>query len=214
MELTHEFEVPLPVDRAFAVLTDVERVAPCVPGATLEETDGNVWSGSVDVRVGPVRVVYRGTAELEVADPDLGRAVLKARGQETRGSGTAAATVTAVLEDAGGGRTSVTVTTDLHVTGRPAQFGRGVIQDVGGKLIDQFVECLTRELSDEDEAASAPAGAETGDAARRPQADARPEAAAEPIDLLGAAAGPVAKRAALVLLGVLGIAVLVRLCRR
>lgn len=146
MNLDHEFTVPVPIDEAWRVLLDVERVAPCMPGATLLSVDGRDFTGSVKVKVGPITVTYNGKASFAEVDDAAHRAVIEASGKETRGAGTAAATVTTQLE-ARGSTTQVRVTTDLNVTGRPAQFGRGVMAEVGGKLVQQFATCLADELS-------------------------------------------------------------------
>ena len=141
MELTNEFTVGLPVDEAWAVLTDVERIAPCMPGAQLQEIEGDEYRGVVKVKVGPITAQYKGKATFVEQDEAGRRAVLKAEGRETRGQGNASATITATLNDDGGG-TRVQVVTDLTITGRVAQFGRGVLADVSAKLLGQFVDCL------------------------------------------------------------------------
>lgn len=141
MELTNEFTVDIPVEEAWTVLTDVSRIAPCMPGAQLQEITGDEYRGSVKVKVGPITAEYRGKATFVEQDPSAHRAVLRAEGREARGQGNASATVTAVLEPAGAG-TRVSVATDLVITGRVAQFGRGVLADVSSKLLGQFVESL------------------------------------------------------------------------
>jgi carbon monoxide dehydrogenase subunit G len=146
MKLEHEFTVPVPVDEAWQVLLDVERIAPCMPGATLLSVDGRDFTGSVKVKVGPITVTYDGKATFEELDEAGRRVVIVAIGKETRGGGTAAATVTAVLDERGP-TTGVRVETDLNVTGRPAQFGRGVMAEVGAKLVGQFATCLADELA-------------------------------------------------------------------
>jgi uncharacterized protein len=145
MKLEHEFTVPATLDEAWAVLLDVEKVAPCMPGAALTSVDGDNFTGTVKVKVGPIQVTYKGQASFVEKDDAAHRAVIEASGKEARGSGTAAATVTAVLT-ADGPRTKARVVTDLNITGRPAQFGRGVMADVGAKLIGQFADCLADEL--------------------------------------------------------------------
>ena len=145
MNLEHEFTVPAPVDEAWKVLLDVEKVAPCMPGATLLSVDGDSFTGTVKVKVGPIQVTYKGEAKFVTKDEASHSAVLEASGKESRGSGTAGATVTTRLEDAGGS-TQVKVVTDLNITGRPAQFGRGVMSEVASKVIDQFAACLAEEL--------------------------------------------------------------------
>src|SRR3954454_9812830 len=141
MELTNEFRVAVPVDEAWTLLTDVERIAPCRPGAELQEIEGDEYRGIVKVKVGPITAQYKGKATFVEQDEAAGRAVLRAEGRDTRGQGNANATITATLVSDGDG-TQVTVTTDLTVTGRVAQFGRGVLADVSSKLLNQFVDCL------------------------------------------------------------------------
>jgi len=141
MELTNEFEVAVPVSHAWAVLTDVERIAPCMPGAQLKEVEGDEYRGLVKVKVGPITASYNGAARFLELDESAHRAVLKAEGRETRGQGNASATITAELTPSGPG-TKVQVTTDLNITGKVAQFGRGVLADVSSKLLDQFVHNL------------------------------------------------------------------------
>ncbi|MUL43890.1 hypothetical protein FZ103_22460 [Streptomonospora sp. PA3] len=144
--LNNRFTVPVPVDQAWDVLLDVERVAPCMPGATLESVEGDSMTGKVRVKVGPITVTYRGEAHFTEVNADERRVELHAGGKEARGSGTASATVTARLHDQGDGTTEVTVDTDFTVTGRVAQFGRGVMADVSAKLVDRFAENLAAEL--------------------------------------------------------------------
>jgi carbon monoxide dehydrogenase subunit G len=141
MELTNEFRVGVPVEEAWAILTDVERIAPCMPGAQLQEIEGDEYRGIVKVKVGPITAQYKGKATFVEMDEAGHQAVLRAEGRETRGQGNANATITASLRADGSG-TAVTVVTDLTVTGRVAQFGRGVLADVSAKLLDQFVACL------------------------------------------------------------------------
>ncbi len=141
MELTNEFTVDVPVEQAWAVLTDLERIAPCMPGAQLQEVDGDNYKGVVRVKVGPVTAEYRGTAQFLERDASAHKAVLRAEGRETRGQGNASATITAQLAPSGSA-TTVSVVTDLSISGRVAQFGRGVLADVSNKLLGQFVEQL------------------------------------------------------------------------
>jgi carbon monoxide dehydrogenase subunit G len=149
MELTNDFRVAVPVDRAWAVLTDVELIAPCLPGAQLQEVEGDEYRGVVKVKVGPITAQYKGKATFVSQDADAHVAVLRAEGRETRGQGNANATITATLTADDGG-TAVSVVTDLTITGRVAQFGRGVLADVSAKLLDQFVENLeTTVLTDD-----------------------------------------------------------------
>ncbi|WP_258574255.1 SRPBCC family protein [Actinomadura parmotrematis] len=175
MELDHEFTVPVPVDRAWSVLLDVQRVALCVPGATLDSADGDEYAGRLRVKVGAMTITYRGTARITSADEAARTVTIEAAAKEARGSGTAAATVTASLHDEGA-TTRVTVRTKLNVTGRPAQFGRGILAEVGGKLIARFARNLAAEL--ESPAAERPAETVVTAAAARP---AKPAAPAEPV---------------------------------
>jgi len=153
MKLEHDFTVPAPVDEAWKALLDVEKVAPCMPGAALTSVDGDDFTGTVKVKVGPIQVTYKGQARFVEKDEAAHRVVIEASGKEARGSGTAAATVTAVLT-ADGNQTRAEVVTDLNITGRPAQFGRGVMADVGAKLIGQFADCLAEELAGGNDAGS------------------------------------------------------------
>lgn len=188
MELNNEFRVAVPAAKTWEVLTDVERVAPCLPGATLLSVDGDDFTGAVKVKVGPITVSYKGDATFQEKDAAAQRVVLKANGKETRGNGTASAIVTAQLKDEGD-TTLVVVTTDLAISGKAAQFGRGVLADVSGGLIDQFAKSLEAELL----GGTAPA-AETGSSATT-SGQAPQEAA--PINALALAkvmAVPMAKR--------------------
>jgi carbon monoxide dehydrogenase subunit G len=158
VELTNEFTVDVPIDEAWTVLTDLERIAPCMPGARLDEVEGDEYHGTVKVKVGPVTAEYRGKATFVERDEAGHRAVLRAEGREARGQGNASATITAQLEPVGTA-TRVSVTTDLTITGRVAQFGRGVLADVSTKLLGQFVDSLeTTVLSGQ---SAAPAGSTT-----------------------------------------------------
>ncbi len=159
MEFTHEFHVPSDIDTTFATLTDLERVAPCLPGATLEEVDGDTYTGRVKVKVGPVQVTYRGQARLAEVDPESRTGRIEASGRETRGAGTASADVVATLTDDEAG-TRVEVLTDLNITGKPAQFGRGAMADVGERIIQQFADRL-RDLLETGEATTEISGVGT-----------------------------------------------------
>ena len=139
MKLEHEFRVPVPIEQAWDVLLDVERIAPCMPGASVESFDGETVHGRVKVKVGPIQVTYGGSMKFVDRDDLTHRVTMEASGKEARGSGTAAATIVSVLTDEGGS-TRVNVTTELAITGKPAQFGRGVMVDVGNKLIGQFAD--------------------------------------------------------------------------
>ena len=233
MQLEHQFTVPVPVAQAWDVLLDVERIAPCMPGATVESFDGETIEGRVKVKVGPIQVTYAGTAKFTEKDAAARKAVIEASAKEARGSGTAAATITAVLTESGSS-TDVTVTTDLQITGKPAQFGRGVMVEVGNKLLGKFADCLAEELgaggsATPEPAAGAPAAPAASEAAAGEQAAAaakdvaaatsspRPQATTAPpplrrvpagnddaVDLLDVAGAPVLKR----LLPAVGVVVL------
>jgi hypothetical protein len=275
MELSNEFTVDVPVKEAWVLLTDVERIAPCMPGAQLTEVEGDEYRGVVKVKVGPITSQYKGKATFVERDEEAFRAVLRAEGRETKGQGNASATITATLVPEGD-RTRVSVVTDLTITGRAAQFGRGVLADVSSKLLGQFVSCLEKNVlsgegpaetsgaapggeavaagatgapagaSDAAGAATAapseaPAGAATaGEAPAAPTvtetspghtgngSEAAPAAAtrapaeprrfepysAEPVDLLGTAGMPVAKRLAPVVAAVVVVLLWLRLRRR
>jgi len=144
--MEHSFTVPVPVEQAWEVLLDIERVAPCMPGATLTGVTDESFTGTVKVKLGPVSMMFKGTGRFVERDEAAHRVVLHASGAESRGGGTAAAKVTAALHPAGAG-TRVEVSTDLDVTGKAAQFGRGLIGDVSGRLIGQFATCLAGKLA-------------------------------------------------------------------
>jgi carbon monoxide dehydrogenase subunit G len=147
MKLDHRFTVPVDVDTAWEALLDIERIAPCMPGAAIQSVDGDEFTGSVKVKLGPIGLTYRGSASFVEKDKAAHRAVIDARGQDAQGNGSAHATVSATLA-ADGASTTVHVVTDLDITGKPAQFGRGVMEDVGGKLISQFADRLAATLVD------------------------------------------------------------------
>jgi uncharacterized protein len=148
MKLENEFTVPAPIDEAWAVLLDVERVAPCLPGAAVEPGGGDdgKFNGTMTVKIGPITARYKGTVEIQESDEANRRAVMRAQAKDARGQGTAAATITSTMEEASEG-TKVKVVTDMRVTGPAAQFGRGVMQDVSAKMMRQFADCLASEMS-------------------------------------------------------------------
>jgi uncharacterized protein len=241
MKLENEFTVPAPIDEAWAVLLDVERVAPCLPGAVVDPGgDDGEFNGTMTVKIGPITARYKGTVKIQEADEANRRAVMRAQAKDARGQGTAAATITSTMEEASEG-TKVKVVTDMRVTGPAAQFGRGVMQDVSAKMMRQFAECLASEMSGppkeeaatwssagDDEAAPAepaapepapetPAATEAPKAAgEKPGAEAkppRPRPTPEVLDLADASRDAVLKRAAPVVGGMFVLWILWRLIR-
>ena len=236
MELNNEFEVDRPIGEAWALLTDVERIAPCLPGAQLEEIEGEEYRGSVKVKVGPITANYKGKATFVEKDDVNHKAVLRAEGRDAR-QGNANATITATLVPSGTG-TKVTVNTDLSVTGKVAQFGRGVMAEVSEKLLNQFVQNLETKVlaegaapapvepavattpaaaaapSEPAPAAAAPAGAPSADGAAPTVRKITPSAPVEPVDLLGATGAPMLKRLAPVVGVLLALLVATRWLRR
>ena len=193
MDLNHEFTVSVPVDEAWRILTDVERIAPCLPGAELQEVEGDTYRGVVKVKVGPIQAQFKGQASFVERDDAAHRAVLKGEGRDTGGKGNASALITASMAPVSASETKVNVATDLTITGKVAQFGRGAMADISDKLLGQFVENLNVLIASQPATASAPADtapAGQSDGVRKIDA---PEA--KPIDLLDAAGAPILKRA-------------------
>lgn len=212
MDLTNSFTVPADLDTAWETLLDVEAIAPCMPGAKLDTVDGDDFTGTVKVKLGPVSLTYGGEAKFLEKNADTHVAVIEGTGKETRGSGTAKATVTTALVAESENVTRVDVTTNLTITGKAAQFGRGVMQDVAGRLVDQFAKNLegviaSRVAPPEQEA---PAGDETGQSTpSQPTAPSPPPVQAEALDLGAVAAGPVLKRAIPVAIGVVAVVAII-----
>src|SRR5579863_2475253 len=176
MELEHSFTIPVPPEQAWQVRLDVEQIAPCMPGATVDSVDGDVIAGRIKVKVGPVSMTYAGTARFVDRDEQAHAVTLEASGKETRGAGTASATVRSTLQD-DGGQTKVVVHTTMSVTGRPAQFGRGVMAEVGGRIIERFAANLAAQLAGGNLAESGlatPNGAGPGASAPGPAAGSPP----------------------------------------
>ena len=217
MKLENEFTVPAPIDHAWAVLLDIERVAPCLPGAAMEDET----TGTMTIKIGPITTKYKGTVEVEEADAEAHRAVLRAQARDSRGQGTAAATITSTMEEVEDG-TRVRVETDMRVTGPAAQFGRGVMADVSAKLMGRFADCLAQEMSgapagvpEEPAAAAAgPAAPPPGPAGDSAEAAARATPRAEALDLGEASREALLKRAAPVVAAIVGLLALLALRRR
>jgi carbon monoxide dehydrogenase subunit G len=227
MELVNDFTVNVPVDEAWTTLTDVERIAPCLPGAQLQEVEGDVYRGIVKVKVGPILAQFKGQATFVEKDESNHKAVLKAEGRDTTGKGNASALITALLEPQGDSLTKVTVATDLTITGKVAQFGRGALADVSTKLLGQFVEQLESTVLNQpggsgngSAPADAPLAAPADDIA--PATATTPEPAvrkidqpdAEPVDLIQAAGPPLAKRIVPVVVAAVALFFLIRRLRR
>jgi carbon monoxide dehydrogenase subunit G len=195
MDLNHEFEVPVTVDEAWKILTDVERIAPCLPGAELQEVEGDTYRGVVKVKVGPIQAQFKGQASFVERDDAAHKAVLRGEGRDTGGKGNASALITAQLTGITSGSTKVEVTTDLSITGKIAQFGRGAMADISDKILGQFVENLNTLIASQPSApaAEAPGTAQPAPADAGPRRIDGPEA--KPIDLLDAAGAPILKRA-------------------
>ena len=237
-QLVNEFTVNRPIDEAWAVITDVERIAPCLPGAQLQEIEGDIYRGVVKVKLGSIAPQFKGQAQFIEKDDAAHRAVLKAEGRDTGGRGNASAQITAQAESLSPTSTRVVVSTDLSITGKVAQFGRGIIGDVSKKLMATFAGNLNTMLDDESNgsgdattrsAGDAPAASSalggdqptpvsSGNGAAAP-ADSGPEVprvrkidgpATEPVDLAGVAGPAVLKRLAPLVAIILVLAFLVR----
>lgn len=210
MELKNSFTVPADVETAWKTLLDVEAIAPCMPGATLESVNGDEFTGNVKVKLGPVSMTYGGEAKFLSKDESTHTAVIEGTGKETRGSGTAKANVTTALVSEGPNLTRVDVTTDLTITGKAAQFGRGVMQDVAGRLVGQFASNLEGVIASRTTgapaavAAGSGAGTDAGNAS--PAAPPAPPKQAEALDLGSVAMGPVLKRVIPVVIGIVVVA--------
>lgn len=146
MELSNTFEVKAPIEEAWTKLTDLELIAPAMPGAQLAEVEGDEYRGTVKVKVGPITAKYKGTAKIVEKDDDARMVIIDAKGRDTRGQGNANAIITAQLTEAGADATKVELVTDLTLTGKVAQFARGVLSDVSAKLIGQFVDNLESDV--------------------------------------------------------------------
>jgi len=217
MEINDSFRVSTPIDATWKVMLDIEGIAPCLPGAQLQEVEGDEYRGIVKVKVGPITAQYKGTARLAEVDEANHRLVIDASGRDTRGQGNAKATIVVTMMAEGGG-TKVDVSTDLSITGKVAQFGRGVLADVSSKLMGQFVENLERDvLSESDSRVGEAANEATSATPREPATEGGVRKiegpAAEPIDLLDAAGGSVTKRLIPVGIGLVVLLLLWRILR-
>jgi carbon monoxide dehydrogenase subunit G len=166
MQINNEFTVSVPIQQAWDVMLDLQKIAPCLPGAAIQEEKGDgEYDGTMKVKIGPITANYKGTVKVEEADEENHRAVLQATGRDARGQGTASATIVSTLQEEGGDSTKVSVETDMKLTGRAAQFGRGIAQDVATKMLNQFAECLEREISGGPGEGAAETSADSGDGA-------------------------------------------------
>ena len=210
MDLVHEFTVPVPVDDAWRILTDVERIAPCLPGAQLQEIEGDTYRGIVKVKVGPIQAQFKGQASFVEQDHVAHRVVLKGEGRDTSGKGNAAALITAELTSLTASSTSVKVLTDLSITGKVAQFGRGAMADISDKLLAQFVENLNT-LIGEQQASPAPAApapaVATTEEDEAPQIRKIDAPEAEALDLLSVSSGAIVKRAIPVVIAIAAVVI-------
>ena len=213
MELNDSFEVAHPIGAVWGVITDVERIAPCLPGAQLTGSDGDVHEGLVKVKVGPITSQYKGKASFTERDDDAHRLLMSASGRDTRGAGNASAEITVALEAVTETSTRVSVHTDLTITGKVAQFGRGVLADVSRKLMGQFADNLAALVAADVEPAAdagdAEASADDTPAAPAAHTPEAPAAEIEAVDLLGVAGAPLLKRLAPVIVAVILIVVIV-----
>ncbi len=231
-QIVNEFTVNRPIDEAWPIICDVERIAPCLPGAELDEIEGDIYRGRVKVKLGAVTAQFKGEAQFVDRDDDAHHARLKAKGRDTGGRGNAEADIVADAEALSPTSTKCTVTADLHITGKVAQFGRGIMGDVSKKLMDQFASNLNRMLDEQGptpadsepataaaeassaaDTASAPAG---GNGASTAASEPRPTVrkingpAAEPVDLAGVAGPAVIKRVLPIVLALLVVVLLLR----
>ena len=225
-QIVNEFTVNRPIDEAWPIICDVERIAPCLPGAELEEIEGDVYRGKVKVKLGAVNAQFKGEAQFVERDDTAHHARLRAKGRDTGGRGNAEADIVADAEALSPTSTKCTVTADLHITGKVAQFGRGIMGDVSKKLMDQFAANLNRMLDDQgDTPATEPAAPvveppprqpSAGDGAAATAAEPPPTVrkingpAAEPVDLAGVAGPAVIKRVLPVVLALLLVVLILR----
>jgi len=227
VELEHRFEVPVGVEKAWVTLLDMEQVGPCFPGAILDHGDGDEFSGSVKIKLGPIRMTYKGTAKIVEKDEVRHRARIEATGNAGGSTSTAAMMVTATATGLAPNRTAVDLVTTLSLTGRPAQFGRGVMVDVGNKLIGQFADCVSNKLAGrpaggaelidvvnpDEVAADYVAPPETGTVTSSASSGQAANAPAE-LNLLSATATPILKRVVPIVLGIIALFLVRKLFKR
>jgi carbon monoxide dehydrogenase subunit G len=207
MQLTNDFEVALPPEELWDLLTDIERIAPALPGFKFTGQEEDTYTGTMTIKVGAVTVTYNARLRFIEKDESSRRAVIEAEGRETRGQGSASATITSTVEETGAG-SKATMVTDFTVTGRVAQFGRGVIGDVSERLVKQFVKTLERQTAaSPQDAPTSAANSAPGSPERTPEGERN-----EPLNLMSVAATPLLKRAAPLIL--LGIVIAIFLARR
>jgi carbon monoxide dehydrogenase subunit G len=213
MDLNHQFTVNVPIDEAWVILTDLERIAPCLPGAQLTEVEGDIYRGQVKIKVGPILAQFKGQASFVSRDDVAHKASLKGEGRDTTGKGNASAVITAELTSISTTSTTCAVHTDLTISGKVAQFGRGALADVSDKLLAQFSENLNQLITGAPStstptiATAAPAATSAPAPAPSEQPAIRiinsPEVA--PLDLLGTAGAPILKRAIPALIAVVAV---------
>ncbi|MEJ2867389.1 SRPBCC domain-containing protein [Actinomycetospora sp. OC33-EN08] len=168
MQLENSFTVPVAIDTVYDAMNDPEKITPCFPGATLTSADGDDFTGTVKVKLGPISMTYKGKGTFVERDKTAHKIVVDAQGRDSRGNGTASAKATLTMSEEGANSTKVTVLTEMQVTGKPAQFGRGVMSDVGDKILGQFASCLADEFADAPAPEAAPASASTSNGAAAP----------------------------------------------
>jgi hypothetical protein len=208
MDLVHEFTVPVPVEDAWRILTDVERIAPCLPGAQLQEIEGETYRGVVKVKVGPIQAQFKGQASFVERDDVSHRVVLKGEGRDTTGKGNASALITAELNSLSATSTTVKVTTDLAITGKVAQFGRGAMADISDKLLAQFVDNLNTLIGEQQSApVASPTPAATPSEDDAPQVRKIDAPEAEALDLLSVSSGAIVKRAIPVVVAIAAVVI-------
>jgi len=213
MDLNHQFTVNVPIDEAWVILTDLERIAPCLPGAQLTEVEGDTYRGQVKIKVGPILAQFKGQASFVSRDDVAHKATLKGEGRDTTGKGNASALITAELTSVSPTSTTCTVHTDLTISGKVAQFGRGALADVSDKLLAQFSENLNQLITGAPSTSTptTPAAATAATSAPAPAPSEQPairiinSPEVAPLDLLGTAGAPILKRAIPALIAVVAV---------